>query len=231
MNQVKHQTEIASYIGRLLRDNFGKGPDSVYVSIGHPFIVVYIRNLMSPTERVLMAQQQETLLQITRDTVMQTLIPDIKASIRHVAGMEVKEFYYDWNLHNKSAVFVLTCIDLNVVAESVSVDYPHKKELHQEISNLSIQSEKPPVEILSYLINPRTLVVIRNGILVAIEKQLIRLGQEEQLRIAKRALEKSLLHNNHFESVLNSKITDSFVDWDFELDRSLIIFILTPGDA
>ncbi|MEH7128397.1 Na-translocating system protein MpsC family protein, partial [Neobacillus drentensis] len=83
--------------------------------------------------------------------------------------------------------------------------------------------------VLSYLLNERTLVVIRNGILVPIEKELIRLGNFEALRLAKRNLEKRLLHNSgNFESILQTKVNDIFVDWDFYRDKSVIVLILSP---
>lgn len=80
------------------------------------------------------------------------------------------------------------------------------------------------------MINDRTILVIRNGILVRIEKELIRLGLEGNLKLAKRNLEKSYLHNiNHFQRILNTKIVDVFVDWDFQLDKSIFVFILNPS--
>ncbi len=47
-----------------------------------------------------------------------------------------------------------------------------------------------PEKISSYKLSDRTLVVVRERILVAIEKQLISLGFDDTLRISKRPLEK-----------------------------------------
>ncbi|MDF2961367.1 MAG: hypothetical protein K0S39_3102 [Paenibacillus sp.] len=223
MDAAEQQTQLASFMGRLLRDHFGKGPESVFVSMGHGFISVYMRGFISPIEKVLLAKQQEAMLQTTRDIVMQTLIPEMKAYISIVTGRELREFYYDWGLHNRSAVFV------GIYSEQEDQDipeeeYPGKSLVHQEINAISKQAEKFPEEISSYLINSRTLIVVRKGILVAIEKQLIRQGLQEQLKTAKRVLEKQMLHNNHFESILQTKIKDIFVDWNFEMDKSLIVF-------
>jgi uncharacterized protein YbcI len=222
-------TELSSYISKILRDNFGKGPESVHISLGGTFITVYIRNFISPTEKVLIKQAQEETVQHTRDLVMQTLIPEIKAYIKIVTGMEIREFYYDWSLHNKSAVFAGICTDKTNIELPVNEEYHGKEELHTEIINLSKESEKAPEEIYSCQINHRTLLVIRNGILVRIEKQLIRQGMRDQLKLAKRILEKGLLHNNnHFEAILDTNVVDIFVDWDFDLDKSVIVLILNP---
>ncbi|MEH7157687.1 Na-translocating system protein MpsC family protein [Neobacillus drentensis] len=225
------QTELAGFIGRTLRENFGKGPESVFVSFNHTIMTVYLRNFISPSESVLLGQQHETMVQTTRDLLMQTLIPEFKAYIKILTHMEVNEFYYDWGLHNKSGLFV--CIGITPTESEAPIDkkysYPGQENLHREINKISLLAEKTPEEVHSYLLNERTLVVIREGILVPIEKELIRLGNFEALRLAKRNLEKRLLHSSgNFESILNTKVSDIFVDWDFYRDRSIIVLILSP---
>ena len=225
----KQTTQLSSYISKILRDHFGKGPESVYVSLGKTFIIFYIRNFLSPTEKVLMNQKQEETVQQTRDLVMLTLIPEIKAYIKIVTGMEIREFYYDWGLHNKSAMFTGICTDSTGIDIPIEEEFIGKAELINEIINLSSESEKKPDEIYACQLNHRSFLVIRNGILVRIEKQLIRQGMEEQLKLAKRTLEKSLLHNNnHFERILDTKVIDIFVDWDFDLDKSVIVLVTNP---
>jgi uncharacterized protein YbcI len=225
----KQTGELSSYISKILRDHFGKGPESVYVSLGKTFIIFYIRNFLSPTEKVLMNQKQEETVQQTRDLVMLTLIPEIKAYIKIVTGMEIREFYYDWGLHNKSAMFTGICTDTTGIDISIEEEFTGKTELINEIINLSSESEKKPEEIYACQLNQRSILVIRNGILVRIEKQLIRQGMREQLKLAKRTLEKGLLHNNnHFEVILNTRVIDIFVDWDFELDKSVIVLVTNP---
>jgi uncharacterized protein YbcI len=225
----KQSTELSSYISKILRENFGKGPETVHVSIGKTFIVFYIRNFLTPIEKVLMNQKQDESIQQTRDLVMQTLIPEIKAYIKIVTGMEIREFYYDWGLHNKSAMFTGICTDSTSIDYPVKEEFTGKTELITEIINLSSESEKKPDEIYACQLNHRSVLVIRNGILVRIEKQLIRQGMQEQLKLAKRTLEKGLLHNNnHFEGILNTKVIDIFVDWDFDLDKSVIVLVTNP---
>ncbi|SEM75771.1 Uncharacterized protein YbcI [Mesobacillus persicus] len=226
MDNKKIQTELASYIGRTLRENFGKGPESVFVSINQSIITVYLRNFTSPTENILLNKDQEEIVQTTRDMLMETLIPEFKAYIRVLTELDVKEFYYDWNLHNRSGMFVCIASSPDPNLEN---QFDGKAEIHDEISNVSKQAEKVPEAITSFLLNNRTLVVTRKGILVPIERELIRLGSSETLKLAKRKLEKRLLHNNeNFEKILNTKIDDSFVDWDFTLDKSVIAFIISP---
>lgn len=227
--QYQITNELSSYISKILRGHFGRGPESVNVSLGFTFITIYLRNFLTPTEKVLLSQNQEGNVLQTRDMVMQLLIPEIKAYIKFVTGMEIREFYYDWGLHNKSGMFMGISSDSSSIEQPIFENYTGKEEIHNELINISQEAEKVPGEIYSYRMNERTLLVIRNGILVRIEKQLIRQGFKEQLKIAKRALEKDLLHNNnHFQGILGTKVMDIFVDWDFDLDKSVIAFVTNP---
>lgn len=230
-NTLQQTKELSSYISKILRDYFGRGPESVHVSIGFTFITIYLRNFLSPTETVLLSQNQEKNVEQTRDMIMKLLIPEIKAYIKIVTGMEIREFYYDWGLHNKSGMFMGVSSDSSSVKQPIIEDFTGKEEFHKEIINLSRESEKVPDELYSCQLNDRTILIIRNGILVRIEKQLIRQGLREELTLAKRALEKGLLHNNnHFEGILGTKVRDIFVDWDFDLDKSIIAFITKDRD-
>lgn len=100
------QNEMASHIGKLLRDAFGKVPQSIYASLHHPFIVIYFRNFITPTEKILLEQGQDTTVHHTRDLVMKSLIPKIKAYLLRLTGKELLEFYYNWEIHNHSGVFI-----------------------------------------------------------------------------------------------------------------------------
>lgn len=43
-------------------------------------------------------------------------------------------------------------------------------------------------------------------------------------------MEKRYLHNNsHFEAILRRKVLDAFVDWDFSLDKSVIVLVLNDS--
>jgi uncharacterized protein YbcI len=229
-NYISHlQNEVASHIGRLLRDAFGKGPQSIYASVHHPFIVIYLRNFITPTEKILLKQGQIHSVRHTRDLVMKTLIPEIKAYLLPLTGRELLEFYYDWELHNHSGVFVIRQLeDPRWILESQGM-YEGQEEFHRELENISKRVQKRPDQLNSYLINKRTLLVVRNGILIDICKELIRLGDEGNVKDALNNLEKNFLHNNlHLQTLLSTTIEDVFVDWDFRLDRSVIVFILRP---
>lgn len=229
MEKNSVQAEIASYIGKLLRDNFGKGPSSVYVSLKKPFITIHLRDFLAPMERVLLSQGETMKVEETRDLLMQELIPGIKVTLKVIASLEVKELYYDWSLHNRSGILV-GVLENEEDEDNALENYTEKEAVHNDIMRISRQAEKLPEFVDSCFLNERTLLVIRTGILVRIEKELIKTGFEEHLKLTKRQLEKGLLHAGDFENILQKSVVDIFVDWDFKLDKSYIIFILQPNN-
>ncbi|RFU65079.1 DUF2294 domain-containing protein [Peribacillus glennii] len=228
MRLNQKEKEIGSYIGRLLREYFGKGPGAVFAMVADPYITIYIKDFLTPMEHKFLKQDQNfTYVQKNRDMLMETLIPEITAYIRMNIGVDVKEFYYDWNLHTLSGMFVAVC---SSDYSNLQNSYLNQELVHEEIVKVSEEAEKVPGEVISYLLNPRTLLIIRKKILVSIEKELISLGNQEILTIAKRKLEKRLLehHKENFEMYLHARIENAFVAWDFDLDKSGIVFILQP---
>lgn len=229
MNDNYFQNEIASHIGKMLRDAFGKGPQSIYVSVERPFVTVYLRNFLTPTERILLNQGQIRAIRHTRDIVMSSLIPDMKAYLELLTGMNQLEFYYDWELHNHSGIFVGYQSDDAPPEFMPQENYIGKEELHREIGCMSQRIQKWPDSISSYMLNKRTLLIIRTGTLIDLSKELIRLRDEELLKQAVKELEKqALLDNKQVELVLNTKVADVFLDWDLGRDRSVIVYILNP---
>ncbi|MBU8880975.1 DUF2294 domain-containing protein [Bacillus sp. FJAT-29790] len=229
MTNSSSQKELASFIGKLLRDSFGKGPESIFVTIEKSVISIYLRSFMTPAEKILIDQNQEEIFRQTRDVIMRTLFPEIKAFVKAVTEINIGEFYYDWGLHNRSGILVGISANLNEKDLWLTDQYEGKEQIHLEISNISQKVEKAKPTIYSCQLNTRTLLIIRNDILVTIEKELIKQGYQEILQNTKRNLEKKYLHNNnHFEAILKTKVDDIFVDWNFNKNKSAIIFTMKP---
>ncbi len=227
MDIAELEKEISGYIGRLLRENFGRGPSNVFCTISSPFVSIYITNFLSPMEDTLISNQQSVYVQKTRDLMMETLEEQIKSYIEMNTKDEIKEFYYDWNLEEKSGMFLFIFKN----------DRPYKfgcfknKDLvENETVELSKEIQKTPEETHCKLLNERTLIIVRHGILISLEKEFIQLGFSETLKIAKRNLEKKAIneHRGSYEKYLNARITDYFVDWNFDQDKSYTLFILKP---
>lgn len=224
MNKLSVEKEISSYIGRLLRENFGRGPGHVLATWSHPFLSVHLSNFLSPMEKSLMANNKSIYVHKTRDLMMETLMKDITSYIELTLNQTVSEFNYDWNLDHMTGMFIIRMKG----HDCEIVPYPNKEKVEEVMIEVSAIAQKKPESIYSHLLNKRQLILVRKGILINIEKEFIKLGFKENLMIAKRNLEKRLLKERRrdFEAHLNKKVIDEFTFWNFERDSSYIIFIL-----
>ncbi|CEG27268.1 Na-translocating system protein MpsC family protein [Bacillus sp. B-jedd] len=228
METILIEKEISGYIGRLLRESFGRGPKAVYSTYSDPFIVVHITGFMSPVEKSLIDCQQTLYVEKTRDVIMDGLMDEVKAFLEITLERKVDDFYYDWNLEEQSGAFIITLSP--EAPEALTGGYAGKTHVHHEMAEVSIEAQKMPEEIDSSILSRRVLLLIRKGILVQIEKELIHLGFEETLTLAKRRLEKRKLkeHQGNFEKHLQKNIAEVFVDWNFDKDLSYSVFIFKP---
>ncbi|TFE02327.1 Na-translocating system protein MpsC family protein [Jeotgalibacillus salarius] len=227
MDIKKIEKDLGSFVGKLLRDHFGKGPGAVFATIAPPYITIYIKDFLSPMENKLLDNKQSKSVEKIRDMLMPALIDEIKTYVNMCADLDIIEFHYDWNLDSQSGMF----IGITSQSDQRNEPYQNQEEVHSEIIKVSAKAEKAPGEVYSYLLNPRTLIVIRHQILIAVEKEMIQLGFYETLTLVKRNLEKRLLneHKEQLQEHLDADIENAFASWDFDLDKGIFLIILKPN--
>lgn len=228
MEKALHK-EMSGYISNLLRQNVGKGPTSVFVTIKKPFIAIYLRGFLAPMERILLGQEESQRVLETRDLLINELSPEIKQKLWESAGLDVKDVYADWNLENETGIIIGITND---ETEDTELHWPvdtDKKEFENKVNKASKQAEKKPASTESYWLNDRTILVKRKKILVEIEKALIKSGYSEVLKLAKRPLERELLKKAGIENSLKRDVLEIFLDWDFKCDKGYIVLIIEPA--
>lgn len=225
------QTEISGFISTLMRQHFGKGPTSVYVTMKRPFITIHFRGFNSPMEKVLLKQNEWKRVLETRDLLMNNLKPLITEELLAITGLEFKHMYADWNLQAETGM-IFGAMDEEPVSKEfewpIEVDENTFKE---KIEWVHEKAERKPGRLESYWLSDRTLLLKRVDILVGIESALIKEGYTEILKLAKRPLERSLLEQAGLENVLHRKIQESFLDWNFDEDLGYIVFVLEPSNT
>jgi uncharacterized protein YbcI len=232
MGKTKLEKNISSYIGRLLREHFGRGPGNVICTVSGSYVVVHISNFLSHMEQSLMESDQTVYVEKTRDLMMETLIKEMTSFIELNVEGRVEEFYYDWKLEKKTGMMIAVLSSSEEEHPLPAINnYKNSEGVHRDIIQISTEVQKPPEETYSIMLNPRTLLIIRKGIFIRLEKELIRLGFQETLKIAKRNVEKRLLlqYKESFEEHLQAELSDFFVDWNFDKDKSCILFSLAPS--
>ena len=220
--------DISSLTSKLLRKNFGRGPESCFAYANERYLVFYIRGFMSPLESTLLEYGNSDNIDISRNIVMKLVLNQLRGVLELEFKKDIESFYHDWNYPQNTGM-------ITVEFESDIIDPAYQNQgslvdlrpLIDEVERISILVQKRPERTEAYYISPKIYLVKRDGILVQIEKALILKGYEQTLLVTKDELEKSYLHRDgRFEEIFKKPVADIFVDWDLSENRSIISFVL-----
>lgn len=217
---------IGGYFSTLLRTNFGKGPTSVFVAINGPYLAIHLRGFIGPMEKILLKQNEMKRIMEIRDLLLNELRSDIILELWKIANLEIQEIYADWDLQNETGLIIGV-----IIADDGKKEMPWPKEVDHkafegEINKASAKAEKTPEQTKLVWLNDRMILVERSGILIQLEKELIGIGVIEELKMAKRPLERKMLDISSIEAIVERKVIETFVDWNFEKDLGYMVFIL-----
>lgn len=226
-SRQNQEKELGSYMSRVLREHFGRGPESVYVSLDPHSVVIHIRRFLAPMEEVLLEQRGKEAIEELRETMMANMLPEMAHAIYQLTGKEDWSFFVDWNISNRSGM-VTALHEPSIQHQPSLAESPHQASLREGVRNVSQRTEKEPGTVHAHQINDRTLVVVRTDVLIMIEKELIRIGHRKSLKTVKRQLEKRLLYEEQFSQRLGVGVRDIFVDWDFDKDNSVVVLLTDP---
>ncbi|TWT06692.1 DUF2294 family protein [Planococcus sp. CPCC 101016] len=225
-NEKTIHNEVGSYISTLLRDHFGKGPTSVFVTVKPPFISIHLRGFLAPTEKILLKQQEHRRVLETRDLLMNQLAADIKLDLWKIGKLEIEDVYADWNLDDQTGMILAVMADKSSAADIEWDSDIHVESIREEVEEASRKAQKTPESTELYWLNNRTLLIERSGIFVEIEKELIRGGFVEELKLVKRPLERRLVLQTRIEAIMKQPILEVFLDWNFITDKGYIVLLL-----
>ncbi|EGA88871.1 hypothetical protein GPDM_13496 [Planococcus donghaensis MPA1U2] len=227
-NEKEIHTEVGSYISTLLRNHFGKGPTSVFVTVKPPFITIHLRGFLSSPEKILLKQQEHRRVLETRDLLMNQLVVDIKLDLWKIGELDIEDVYADWNLDDQSGMILAVMTDKSPANKFEWDSAVPVESVLEEVEEASRKAQKIPEKTDLYWLNSRTLLIERTGIFVEIEKELIRGGFTEELKLVKRPLERRLLLQTRIEAILKQPILEVFLDWNFTTDKGYILLLLEP---
>lgn len=106
MPRTNAEKEMARAVSRILRDAFGKGPQASHVSIGDRHIIVFLKAFLSPMEENLLQAEGEDAIHSIRESMMKDVGPEVRRSLQTITGEAYNEFFYDWNLSNRTGVLI-----------------------------------------------------------------------------------------------------------------------------
>lgn len=225
-NKQRLQTEVGRYISSLMQNNFGENPDQINVIIQSPFIIIHLHGFSIPSEKILMKRNEWKRIWETRDLIMNEIKSEVITDLKNITDLNVEEFYADWNFEHETGLFIAVLDEEETDDQLKWPENIDKEALKEKIIQASKETQKAPDYMEMYWLNERIILVERRGIMVQIEKELIKNGVIEELRLAKRPLEHKLMNDLDLHSILKSNVHELFVDWNFEGDKAFLVFIL-----
>ena len=224
-------TEVSAYTESFLKEHFGDKPDQIQVIYRPPFLLIYLTGFLLPTEEISLKSGKWNTVLATRDILIQSVKDDFLKGLQKYSGHQLTNLYTDWNLSKRSGLMMITMEKENTANGFQSPAEVDHETLEEIILLNSMRTQKKPDQTNLYWLNDQTLLVERLGVLVDIEKELIKNGVIEEMRLAKRPMEYRIIELFNLESVLKSSVQDLFVDWDFQQDVSYMVLFLDKKES
>lgn len=218
------QSRIKQLIQELFALNFSQPPRKIDVHLDERSLVVYLEDFVGDEMQCLVEAHDPDALRSVRELLVEHTIPNLTKRIAEETGLRIVSFHYDWSDYNLSAV--LFGLRDEESYRQRQEEYPGKVILHENIAAITHEIEKTPDFTYSYWPSDNILVLVREGILIKIEKAFIDQGASGVLRKVKRNLEKTIiLEEGNIEKTLNRKLKGIYLDWAFPADKSFLICV------
>lgn len=162
----------------------------------------------------------------SRDLMMNSLKNDFLEGLGSVSDFKGKELFFDWNLEKESALLLVIAGNTDAESDFSAPPGVHEGPIKDIIEMNSSLTQKKPEKTELFWLNSDILLIKRTGILVEIEKQLIKNGAADELKLAKRPLEYRITKFFNLDHFLPSPVEEIFVDWDFHQEYSYMVLIL-----
>lgn len=224
-------TLIGDYTESFLEEHFGEKPDQVQVTFRPPFLLIYLGGFLLPAEEVYLKNAKWDTVLETRDILIHSVKEEFLKGLEEYTGKQPANLYADWNLAKRNGLLIVHLEEKAAANEFQKPAEVDQETLEEIILLNSMRTQKKPDQTNFYWLSDQFLLVERFGILVDIEKQLIKNGVTEELRLAKRPMEYRIIELFNLESILKSQVQDLFVDWDFQRDVSYMVLILNRQES
>ncbi|MDO3409328.1 Na-translocating system protein MpsC family protein [Saccharibacillus sp. CPCC 101409] len=220
---------IQQKVEELFANNFDKSPESIRVASTEKCLLIRVEGFLNSTVQSLIEERAHGALSSTRELIVGYMLSEFREYLKSDMGLSIAHFYYDWSDED------LSCLITVVMSESVYQEkddiYSGKEQVHKKVGQITHTVEKFPDAVHSFWIGEDFLVIVRNGLLIELEQALIENGHADALRVAKRKVEKThFIKEAHFDKILGRNMQGIYLDWTFELDRSVMVCAFEARD-
>jgi len=211
---------LEEYSNTLCKSQFGKNPESIEIRSNERSIVFFYKGLTEERDERLPKDPDERYTHIYI-LLEQFIFPSLRPKIEKLTGKKTEFSFIDWKIEtDTAAISILFKPGEQEYEEDL---YVGKAEIHRVVEAVTDKVQKAPVSIESFWLDKHLLLIIRTGLLITLEKKLVKKGFNSQLRVAKREVElDGFIGELPIIDLLHRKLDTAYLDWAFEDDISLL---------
>lgn len=214
---------LSSTFSRLLKRRFGKGPETCTMMSKGNKLYIYMRNFITPAEEVLVENNELNLAHTFRSTVINAVITEFIPEVSKVFGGAVDHYYHDWNYPSNTGIILLENIPSN---DEVKIDIGFEKSFFNLIEEVGTRYHKRPASLNIVKFTQNICAVEAKDVLLHLESLAYVKGNLDLLLHQAREIKSGYLKNKKlFEHIFNRIIEDIFMLWDYDNNRSFLIFV------
>ncbi|MGM7724034.1 Na-translocating system protein MpsC family protein [Metabacillus sp. Hm71] len=216
-------TYINSYISKVLKRNFGKGPATCFTTVIEDKMFIYLNQFITPAEEVLIKNDKAYLVNKTRSVIFETIFAEIRAEIHDVLGISYHHIHHDWNFQDNTGLIMLEASDSHNITRGTF----NKDSISNAIQKICSEKHKIPEKISAPKMSSPIVYIEYTGFMSQIEQILYKKGYEDLLFEWAMEVKNTFgLNKRLFESCIQNAIKDTFVIFNFEHDKCTLVFYL-----
>ncbi|WP_449538841.1 Na-translocating system protein MpsC family protein [Ferdinandcohnia sp. Marseille-Q9671] len=214
-------THISSFVSKLIKTKFGKGPETCFTTISDHYILVHIKKFMTKIEFELVNMDDIETANLIRTKIMKDLFDPLQETLEELCEKKISHLYQDWDFEKNTGVLLLI-VD---VGEKVNTENTLEfMLLRNEVSRQSEFYQYQPNDLDMVKIGASVYIIRCSGYLLPIERLLMEKGMhllEERENNVRKNYQTNI---TRFNKIINKEIDDIFMIWDYEKDVSYKIF-------
>ncbi|MFD1735039.1 Na-translocating system protein MpsC family protein [Bacillus salitolerans] len=214
---------LSSTFSKILKQRFGKGPETCAVTYHSKRVTVYVRNFITPAEEVLVDSGQMNLAINFRNAVMDRVAKEFIREAMVSLDISLDSYYYDWDYENNTGVMLLQSSTDKYFNEASAI----RGKIFNQIMFVSSEVHKVPKRLDLIRLNQNIVVVECKGIMLQVEKVLYQKGHLDILQERSREIkDRYLEYKNVFASIFERDVLSIYMAWDYAEDSCYIFFYL-----
>ncbi|GAE37051.1 Na-translocating system protein MpsC family protein [Halalkalibacter akibai] len=224
--QDQDLTHLSSYISKVLKLKFGKGPETCMAAMGNNLLIVRVHHFMTPTEKVLYEENEVGLALRVRTILMETIFKEISEDVAMLIGLKFTSFYHDWDYKTNQGILLFMAGDSFEHGDWLKNE-GYELALCEKVQSVCGNVHKKPSIVNIIKVSPNLCVVECLDVLIKTEHLLHSGGYHDILSERSYEIRENFTrYKSEFQSILNMNITQMFLVWDYNKNKSFLVFCM-----